>query len=218
EARRPQSPRPEARRTQEPQRAEEPGRTGETRTSDEPRRPAQDPPPRRAPRTGDSERLAKDAAAYYTVAKRRVDSVNLIPRILRSLRDALLIGVSLIAIWAVLAAAGIPIPFTTVLIVVAAIVAVSFGVGVYAQWKRSREALDAVEDPSDPAPEADARSIRTSETATRPTDARGAGTAGADGRRAGTCRAEVRRTAPQESDLRHGHSGRDGPTLERSLL
>ena len=157
EARRPQSPRPEARRTQEPQRAEEPGRTGETRTSDEPRRPAQDPPPRRAPRTGDSERLAKDAAAYYTVAKRRVDSVNLIPRILRSLRDALLIGVSLIAIWAVLAAAGIPIPFTTVLIVVAAIVAVSFGVGVYAQWKRSREALDAVEDPRDHGPETDAR-------------------------------------------------------------
>lgn len=97
----------------------------------------------------DTDRLVKDAAAYYTVASRRVAKVNLVPRVLRALRDALLIGISLVAIWAVLAAAGIPIPFTTVLIIVGAIVAVSFGAGLYAQWKRSRDALDAAEDPRD---------------------------------------------------------------------
>jgi len=68
---------------------------------------------------------------------------------MRALRDALLIGLSLVAIWAVLAAAGIPIPFTTVLIIVAVIVAVSFAVGLYAQWKRSQVALDDAEDPRD---------------------------------------------------------------------
>ena len=51
--------------------------------------------------------------------------------------------------WAVLAAAGIPIPFTTVLIAVGLIVVVSFGAGLYAQWKRSRERLDRAEDPRD---------------------------------------------------------------------
>ncbi|MDN5899487.1 MAG: hypothetical protein L0H74_05405 [Brachybacterium sp.] len=103
-----------------------------------------------APRPSvDRERLGKDAAAYYTVASRRVASVNIVPRIMRALRDALLIGLSLVVIWGVLAAAGIPIPFTTVLIIVGLIVAVSFGGGLYAQSKRSREALDATEDPRD---------------------------------------------------------------------
>lgn len=103
-----------------------------------------------APRPAvDRERLQKDAAAYYTVASRRVASTNILPRIMRALRDALLIGLSLVVIWAVLAAAGIPIPFTTVLIIVGLIVVVSFAGGLYAQWKRSREALDATEDPRD---------------------------------------------------------------------
>ncbi|ASK66503.1 hypothetical protein CFK39_12560 [Brachybacterium avium] len=103
-----------------------------------------------APRPSvDHERLGKDAAAYYTVASRRVASVNIVPRVMRALRDALLIGLSLVVIWGVLAAAGIPIPFTTVLIIVGLIVAVSFGGGLYAQWKRSRTALDATEDPRD---------------------------------------------------------------------
>ena len=97
----------------------------------------------------DGDRLRRDAAAYYTVASRRVSAANIGPRILRALRDALMIGLSLFIIWGVLAAAGIPIPFTTVLIIVAVIVAVSFGGGVYAQWKRSREVLGATEDPRD---------------------------------------------------------------------
>ena len=62
---------------------------------------------------------------------------------------SLLIGLSLVVIWAVLAAAGIPIPFTTVLIAVGLIVVVSFGAGLYAQWKRSKERLDQAEDPRD---------------------------------------------------------------------
>lgn len=95
----------------------------------------------------DGERLRKDAAAYYTVASRRVAAVNIVPRVMRALRDALLIGLSLFIIWGVLAAAGIPIPFTTVLIIVGVIVVVSFAGGLYAQWKRSREVLETTEDP-----------------------------------------------------------------------
>lgn len=97
----------------------------------------------------DTDRLVKDAAAYYTVAQRRVSGARIVPRVLRALRDALLIGISLVAIWAVLAAAGIPIPFTTVLIVVGVIVAASFGAGLYAQWKRSRDAVEATPDPGE---------------------------------------------------------------------
>lgn len=95
------------------------------------------------------EELRREAAAYYAVASRHVERANIFPRIMRALRDALLIGLSLVVIWAVLAAAGIPIPFTTVLIVVGLIVVVSFGAGLYAQWKRSKERLDRSEDPRD---------------------------------------------------------------------
>ena len=95
----------------------------------------------------DGDRLRRDAAAYYTVASRRVTAANIGPRILRALRDALMIGLSLFIIWGVLAAAGIPIPFTTVLIIVGVIVALSFGAGVYAQWKRAREAQAPTADP-----------------------------------------------------------------------
>lgn len=95
------------------------------------------------------EELRREAAAYYAVASRHVERANILPRIMRALRDALLIGLSLVVIWAVLAAAGIPIPFTTVLIAVGLIVVVSFGAGLYAQWKRSKERLDQAEDPLD---------------------------------------------------------------------
>lgn len=97
----------------------------------------------------DSERLKRDAAAYYTVASRRVERANVVPRVMRALRDALLIGLSLFIIWGVLFAAGIPIPFTTVLIIVGLIVVISFASGLYAQWKRAGQARDAAEDPRD---------------------------------------------------------------------
>lgn len=95
----------------------------------------------------DGDRLRRDAAAYYTVANRRVTAARIGPRILRALRDALLIGMSLFIIWGVLAAAGIPIPFTTVLIIVGVIVVASFVGGVYAQWKRAQEAQPPAADP-----------------------------------------------------------------------
>lgn len=95
----------------------------------------------------DRDRLRRDAAAYYTVASRRVSAADVVPRVMRSLRDALLIGLSLFVIWGVLAAAGIPIPFTTVLIIVAVIVVVSFAGGVYAQWTRARQARESAPDP-----------------------------------------------------------------------
>ncbi|MGP9537689.1 hypothetical protein ACT3SP_06730 [Brachybacterium sp. AOP43-C2-M15] len=121
-------------------RREDGGREDERRDEDSPRTDTAARPAR------DGDRLRKDAAAYYTVAKRRADSANIGPRIMRALRDALLIGLSLFVIWGVLAAAGVPIPFTTVLIIVAAIVALSFGGGLYAQWKRTREAQEQARD------------------------------------------------------------------------
>lgn len=119
----------------------------DSRTSGGTRTAERDRPRSSAPRRPTAESLGRDAAAYYTVASRRVQRANVVPRILRALRDALLIGISLVAIWAVLAAAGLPIPFSTVLIVVAVIVAASFGAGLYAQWKRSREAFEDTPDP-----------------------------------------------------------------------
>lgn len=85
------------------------------------------------------ERLQKDAAAYYTVAERRVKRANLIPRLLRAVRDAVLIGASLLAIWAVLAAAGIPIPFTGVVIAVLVIMVLSAGVSVFSARRRDAD-------------------------------------------------------------------------------
>ena len=87
------------------------------------------------------ERLQKDAAAYYTVAERHMKRANIVPRILRAIRDAALIGVSLLAIWAVLAAAGIPIPFTGVLIAVLVIMVLSAGVSLFSE--RRRDAAEA---------------------------------------------------------------------------
>lgn len=118
------------------------------RPSDRERRPDRDRRPDTSTRTRPSgDQLRRDAAAYYAVASRRVERANVVPRIMRALRDALLIGLSLLVIWGVLYAAGIPIPFTTVLIAVGLIVVVSFGTGLYGQWRRSREAQDASEDP-----------------------------------------------------------------------
>lgn len=117
---------------------------------DQPRERRREDEPRPATRQRPSgEQIRRDAAAYYAVASRRAEKANIVPRVMRALRDALLIGVSLLVIWGVLAAAGIPIPFTTVLIAVGLIVAVSFGTGLYGQWRRSRDALDEAEDPRD---------------------------------------------------------------------
>lgn len=117
---------------------------------EEPRDRRREDEPRPAARQRPSgEQIRRDAAAYYAVASRRAERANIVPRVMRALRDALLIGVSLLVIWGVLAAAGIPIPFTTVLIAVGLIVAVSFGTGLYGQWRRSRGAPDEAEDPRD---------------------------------------------------------------------
>ncbi|NMA77903.1 MAG: hypothetical protein GX960_11715 [Actinomycetales bacterium] len=140
----------EGRRPADPERVERPEPAGGRESAGSSRRRPEDDRTRTATAqrpTIDGDRLRKDAAAYYTVASRRVGAANLGPRILRALRDALMIGLSLFIIWGVLAAAGIPIPFTTVLIIVGVIVAISFGGGVYAQWRRARQAR---EDPVDP--------------------------------------------------------------------
>lgn len=97
----------------------------------------------------DTDRLRRGAAAYYTVAERRVRSAQLGPRIMRAVRDALLIGLSIFAIWLVLAAAGLQIPLSAVLIAVGVIVLISFGTSLYASSKRAREPADDDGDATD---------------------------------------------------------------------
>lgn len=85
------------------------------------------------------DRFARNAAAYATVAQRRVAQANIVPRVLRAVRDALLIGGSLLVIWLILAAAGIRIPFSAVLVVVLVIVVLAFSGTLYSQFRRARE-------------------------------------------------------------------------------
>ncbi|WP_193104814.1 hypothetical protein [Brachybacterium sp. FME24] len=124
------APRPDARR-------EGAGRSDTPRTATQ-QRPAVD-----------TDKLRKDAVAYYTVAERRMRSAQIVPRVLRALRDALLIGLSLFVIWLVLAAAGLQIPFTTVLIVVLVIVALSFAGGVYSRFRQRGRGAEDGETPDD---------------------------------------------------------------------
>lgn len=111
-----------------------------SRRSEPDRRPEQERRP-----ALDTDRLRRDAAAYYTVAERRVRGARLGPRIMRAVRDALLIGLSLFAIWVVLAAAGLQIPFSAVLMAVGVIVLISFGTSLYASSKRARDRAAAEE-------------------------------------------------------------------------
>src|SRR5690625_4717122 len=106
-----------------------------SRGSDRERRPAID-----------TDGLRRGAAAYYTVAERRVRRAQLVPRIMRSVRDALLIGLSIFAIWVVLAAAGLQIPLSAVLVAVGVIVLISFGTSLYASSKRAQDAEHADDD------------------------------------------------------------------------
>ncbi|APX34343.1 hypothetical protein BH708_18340 [Brachybacterium sp. P6-10-X1] len=100
----------------------------------------------------DAESLRKGAAAYYTVAERRVRSAGIVPRILRSVRDAVLIGLSLLVIWLVLAAAGLQIPFSAVVIVVLVIVVISFGTGMYSRFRYRGTETESEPGEEDPAP------------------------------------------------------------------
>lgn len=128
-------PRPQrGSRTDPAPRTEQDGRPDQARDPERDRRPEQTRRP-----AVDTDRLRRDAAAYYTVAERRVRDARLGPRIMRAVRDALLIGLSLFAIWVVLAAAGLQIPFSTVLIAVGVIALISFGTSLYASSRRARE-------------------------------------------------------------------------------
>ncbi|MFC7466224.1 hypothetical protein [Brachybacterium sp. GCM10030252] len=142
--------REEPRRRDASDRDREPRRHGDTDGArEEPRRSASSRPAATTARERpavDTSRLRKDAAAYYTVAERRVHSAQIVPRFMRALRDALLIGLSLFVFWIVLAAAGIQIPFTTVLIVVLVIVAISFATGLLARRRSPAAPDDPAED------------------------------------------------------------------------
>ncbi|GAA1314690.1 hypothetical protein [Brachybacterium tyrofermentans] len=116
--------------------------------------------PRPAPRTETPTRSFRDEAKIYAVvasrtaerAGARAKKAGVGGRIARAVRDALLIGGSLLVIWGVLYAAGLPIPFSAVLIVVGIIVLIALASGLYAQFARDRQhsAADDLEDPDLP--------------------------------------------------------------------
>lgn len=116
--------------------------------------------PRSAPRTETPARSFRDEAKIYAVvasrtaerAGTRAKKAGVGGRIARAVRDALLIGGSLLVIWGVLYAAGLPIPFSAVLIVVGIIVLIALASGLYAQFARDRKrsAADDIEDPNLP--------------------------------------------------------------------
>lgn len=130
-----------------PQTAEEPP----TRSGAPPRSPSSGSPSSSSSPSpsGSSSDWRRDAAAYATVAERRLrgageraKQAGIGGRIARAVRDALLIGGSLLAIWLVLSATGIPVPFSAVIVVVIVIVLISFGVAMYTQFKHRGEAPD----------------------------------------------------------------------------
>lgn len=87
--------------------------------------------------------LRDEAKIYATVAGRsaqragtRAREAGVGPRIARAVRDALLIGGSLFVLWGVLHLAGLPIPFSAVLIAVIVVVAIALATSLFAQFRR----------------------------------------------------------------------------------
>ena len=102
-----------------------------------------------APRNS-SRSFRDDAKIYAAVAGRTAQragkqarEAGIGGRIGRAVRDALLIGVSLLVIWGVLYAAGLPIPFGAVIIAVVIIVLIALAGGLYAQFARDRKGATA---------------------------------------------------------------------------
>ncbi|GAA1490264.1 hypothetical protein [Brachybacterium sacelli] len=100
--------------------------------------------------------LREDAKIYATVAGRtaqragtRAREAGIGARILRAVRDALLIGGSLFVIWGVLYLAGLPIPFSAVLIAAAVVVAIALATSLYAQFRRRPGDDDLDHEPDD---------------------------------------------------------------------
>ncbi|MGY5763986.1 hypothetical protein ACXET9_02135 [Brachybacterium sp. DNPG3] len=84
----------------------------------------------------DAGELRKDAVAYAAVAGKHAKQANIGGTILKAIREALLIGGSLLAIWFVLSAAGVPIPFSAMIVFVAVIVVIALVGTLYANFKR----------------------------------------------------------------------------------
>lgn len=72
-------------------------------------------------------RARRDAAAYATVASRRVKEANIGRRLVAAFRDAVLMGLSLLIIWFVVTRTGVQIPVQAVGIVVLLLMVLRFG-------------------------------------------------------------------------------------------
>lgn len=75
----------------------------------------------------------RTAAAYSVIAQRRVARARLGQRLKNALRDALMIGGSILIIWFIVTRTGAPIPFTAVLAVIGVLMVIRFGYALLAR-------------------------------------------------------------------------------------
>ncbi|MDO5663201.1 MAG: hypothetical protein Q4G40_10935 [Brachybacterium sp.] len=78
------------------------------------------------------ERVRKDAAAYTVVAGRHLRRARIGTRVARALRDAVIMGLSLLVFWFVITRTGVQIPISAVLVVVLLLMVLRFGWALFA--------------------------------------------------------------------------------------
>ena len=84
-----------------------------------------------------------------TVAGRRAQKAQIGKRFLAAVRDALIMGVALFAIWFVVTRTGAQIPFQVVIVAVLAVMVMRFGWALYAQFAPRGRADDTQGGPDD---------------------------------------------------------------------
>ena len=94
----------------------------------------------------------RTAAAYAAVASKRARRARLGQRLKNAVRDALLMGLSILVIWFVVTRTGVQIPITALLAVIAVLMLVRFGYALFARTDTTVEDdnLMGSERPDDP--------------------------------------------------------------------
>lgn len=86
----------------------------------------------------DREQLRRRSVATAKVARERARRANIVPRFLRAVRDALIMGVALFVIWFVVTRTGVQIPFTIVLVAVGVLMVARFAFALVEQFMSGR--------------------------------------------------------------------------------
>lgn len=97
----------------------------------------------------DADQWRRRSSAAVTVAGRRAQKAQIGKRFLAAVRDALIMGAALFAIWFVVTRTGVQIPFQVVIGVVLAVMVLRFGWALYAQFAPHRHADDEQYGPDD---------------------------------------------------------------------